>query len=145
MIINTKYLGKIQIDSNKILSFPQGIPAFEDQKEFILINLPDNPIFRCLQSTQDPEIAFLVISPWDFFPDYDIHISKEELKDLDIQRSEEVGLYNIVTIPQDSSKMTANLMGPIVINLNNLKGKQVILHQEIYHTKHLLFPEKERV
>ena len=145
MIINTKYLGKIQINPEKILSFPQGIPAFENQKEFVLIHLPDNPIFQCLQSTQDPEVAFLIISPWDFFPDYDIHIPQEELEGLDIQVPKQIGLYNIVTIPQDPNQMTANLMGPIVINLDTLKAKQVILHQENYHTKHLLFTKKEKV
>lgn len=143
MIINTKYLGQIEIDDKKIITFPTGLPAFEKIKEYILLNLPENDTFFCLQSIQQPEIAFLLIHPWDFFPQYDIDIPQEDLEEINITQRQQVLLYNIVTIPDDSQKITANLMGPILINNENKLGKQVILHQENYHTKHPLIQNIE--
>lgn len=145
MIINTKYFGEIEIDESKKITFAKGLPAFEEIKEYVLIDLPDNPVFHCLQSTKQSEVAFLVIQPWDFFHDYDIDIPQEDLEELEINKKEQVLIYNILTIPKDINNMTANLLGPIVINIENLKGKQVILPQEDYHTKHPLIEIKEEV
>ncbi len=145
MVINTKYFGETEIDDSRIISFPNGLPAFEEIKEFVLLDLPGNSCFHCLQSIRHPEIAFLLIRPWSFFNDYDIELPRSELEELGITKQEQVAVYNIVTIPADAKKMTANLLGPIVINNETLVAKQVILHDSGYSTKHLLFPEREAV
>jgi flagellar assembly factor FliW len=145
LIISTKYFGETEIDDSRIITFPNGLPAFEDIKEYVLLELPGNNLFHCLQSISHPEVAFLLIRPWSFFSDYDIELPKSDLEELGIAKQEQVAIYNIVTIPADAKKMTANLLGPIVINNETLKAKQVILHDSGYSTKHLLFPEREAV
>lgn len=142
MKIHTKYFGMVEINPAKMITFSKGIPSFETVKEYTILDLSDNNTFHCLQSIKHPEIAFFLITPWDFFPDYDINISQEDLEDLNITKIEQVAIYNIVTIPQDPKKITANLLGPIVINRETLQAKQVILSQENYHTKHLLISEE---
>ena len=134
----------MEIDENEIVFFPKGLPAFEDIREFSLISFPDNSVYFCLQSIKHPEIAFLLIRPWDFFPGYDIVIPQEDLKELLIEEREQVEVYNIVTIPYNPWEMTANLLAPVVINKTNRQGKQIILEQSEYGTKHLLF-KKEAV
>lgn len=142
MRLKTKYFGEMTIDDSKIINFPEGIPGLEDEKEFIFIEIPENNTFYCLQSTQQEEVAFFLIKPWDFFPDYDIDIPPEELEELEIRTKEDLVLYNIITISNDY-KITANLLGPIIINIETLKGKQMILHSEDYQTKHpLLIKER---
>ena len=138
LFIDTKYFGKTEIDENQIITFPKGLPAFEDHKEFSLLALPENSLYYCLQSTTQPDIAFLLIDPWDFFPKYDIHIPQVDLKELSIENQEQVQVYNIITIPQNPNDMSANLLGPIVINKATLRAKQIILHESEYHTKHFL-------
>lgn len=132
------------MDEDKIIYFPEGIPGLEDEKEFIFIEIPNNRIFYCLQSIHHEEIAFFLIRPWDFFPEYDIHIPQEDLDDLGIRTMEELLLYNIITISQDS-QITANLLGPIIINVETLKGRQIILHNENYQTKHPLLMKERGV
>lgn len=138
MLIETKYFGKIEIDENKIITFPKGLPAFEDSKEFSLLTLPENNLYFCLQSIEHPEVAFFLIHPWDFFSEYDIHIPHDDLEELSIENKGQVQVYNIITIPQNPDNISANLLGPIVINRDVMKAKQIILHESEYHTKHPL-------
>jgi flagellar assembly factor FliW len=145
LIIQTKYFGKMVINKNKIINFPDGLPAFRNQNKFVIIDLPDNHSFYCLQSVQEAETAFLMIRPWDFFPDYDFVIPDQDLEELGITSHKQVLIYNIVTIPEDFRKMTANLMAPIVINSENLKGRQVILQKGNYQIRHPFYREKEVV
>ena len=86
-----------------------------------------------------------MIRPWDFFPDYDFVIPDQDLEELGITSHKQVLIYNIVTIPEDFRKMTANLMAPIVINSENLKGRQVILQKGNYQIRHPFYREKEVV
>ncbi len=145
MVLQTKFFGEIEIEKEKLISFPQGLPGFDNLKEFAIINLPDDSPFFCLQSVDSPEIAFLLIKPWDFFTDYDINIPDEDLAEIKVKRPEQVLVYNILTIPEQIDKMTANLLGPIIINREDLIGKQVILNDSKYTTKHLLFKQREVV
>jgi flagellar assembly factor FliW len=144
LIIETKYFGKMEIDKNKNIYFPKGIPAFDHIREFVLLSFPDNDIYFCLQSVKKPEIAFILISPWDFFSDYDFRIPQDDLAELGIEKQEQVQVYNIITIPHDPKDMTANLMAPIVINTFNRRGKQIVLYESEYGTKHPLL-RKEAV
>ncbi|HZK34615.1 MAG TPA: flagellar assembly protein FliW [Bacillota bacterium] len=145
MILQTKFFGEMKIDKGKLISFPQGLPGFDDLKEFAILNLPDESPFYCLQSIGRPEIAFLVIHPWDFFTDYDINIPDDDLADIGVEKIDQLLVYNILTVPEEMEKMTANLLGPIIINSEDLLGKQVILNDSRYTTKHLLFKQREVV
>ena len=144
MIIDTKYFGKVEINEEKIIYFPKGIPAFEKVKEYILLPFSENNIYYCLQSVKHPDIAFIVVQPWAFFTDYSVDITEEDLEELSIKKQEEVQVYNIVTIPHDPKEMTVNLMAPIIINTSNLRGKQIVMNESEYGTKHPLL-KKEAV
>ena len=143
MIIDTKYFGKVEINEEKIIYFPKGIPAFEKVKEYILLPFSENNIYYCLQSVKHPDIAFIVVQP-SFLYGLFCDITEEDLEELSIKKQEEVQVYNIVTIPHDPKEMTVNLMAPIIINTSNLRGKQIVLNESEYGTKHPLL-KKEAV
>ena len=65
MKLKTKHFGEIEIDESKIIHFPTGIIAFEEQKRFFIIDNPDENIpFSWLQSVDDPDLAFVIINPF---------------------------------------------------------------------------------
>ena len=70
------------------------------------------------------------------FKDYDIMIPQTAIDKLKIEKAEDVVVYSIVVVPEDIRKMTANLLGPIIINHKEKLGKQVILDDSRYTTKH---------
>ena len=152
MEITTTRFGNIIVEQEKIISFPEGIPGFEDLKRYIFLPeesvklLDDNlEVFHWLQSVGDPAVAFLVVNPYLFFADYSFDLPDEEVAALDLKGPEEVALFNIVTIPGDkASEITVNLLAPIVINNRLKQAKQSILINSPYFTKHPFFTNTEK-
>lgn len=138
--LNTTNFGEIEIDKEKIFSFPDGLLGFEEDREFVIINNEDPEIpFQWLQSLRNPDLAFVIINPFLVYPNYDIRISKAVRDKLKIEDEKDVAIYSIVVVPEDMEKMTANLLGPIILNIDKKLGKQVILDDDRYSTKHYIF------
>ena len=142
MKLNTKNFGAIEIDEQKIISFPEGLLGFEEEKEFVIINTEDeeNP-FQWLQSVRNADLTFVIINPFFVYPNYDIVIPKTAQKKLKIRDEKDLIIYSIVVVPENIEKMTANLLGPVIININEKLGKQVILDDNRYSTKHYIFKQ----
>ena len=143
MKIKTKYLGEIQINEEQIIHFPKGLLGFEDNKNFVLLDFPDNNYFKFLQDINNSHVCFLIVDPWDFYSDYEVQLSDEELLKIDIEENdkEQLLMLTIVTLHENFKDSTSNLLAPIVINLLGKKGRQIVLNDSIYATKHRLFPE----
>lgn len=142
MKIITSNFGEIQIPKDKIIDFHQGIPGFEEEKQFVLILNQDkeNP-FHYLQAVNNPDLSFNIINPFEIFSDYDIELPETAKDKLKITDSKQIGLYTIISVPDQMEKMTTNLSGPLVINMEEKLGKQVILDDDRYSTKHFIFPQ----
>ena len=145
MKLHTKNFGLLEIEEEKIIAFPEGIPGFEEEKEFVIINNEDeeNP-FCWLQSVNNPDLAFVIINPFLIFSDYTIDLPEAVQEKLKIEDEKDVAVYSIVVVPKDLKKMTVNLLGPIIINVRERLGKQVILDDPRYSTKHYIFPQEDR-
>lgn len=143
MKVKTDRFGEIEVDEKRIVHFREGIPAFEDEREFVILPYDEESPYYFMQSLRKPELAFLLTMPFLFFPEYEIEIDDATLKDLDITDQENVSLYALVTIPNGSVRyMTANLLAPIVLNTKNMQAKQMVMEKSKYTTKHRLFPDK---
>lgn len=143
MKIETKYLGEIEINEEDIIVFPNGLLGFESSRDFVLLDVPDNPTFKFLQDIKNSYVSFLLMNPWDFFKDYDVDLPDEELMKIDIDPKGEnnMVIYNVITLGKEFKNSTGNLLAPIVINLSNRQGRQFILNDSQYITRHRLFPE----
>ena len=143
--IYTSRFGEIEVDEKKIVHFKDGIPAFEDEHEFVILPYEEESPYYFMQSLNSPDLAFLLTIPFLFFNDYTFEIDDETVKELGIEDSENVFYYTMVTIPNGSIRyMTANLVAPIVLNGANMQAKQVVLEKSNYTTKHRLFPESAK-
>lgn len=134
MIIDTKFSGQIEINDEDIIYFEDGLLGFEDVKKYVVTNLDEDTPFRSLQSIEKSEVAFIVINPWDIFLDYEIDIDDNELLPLGEVDIKNFMLYTLVTITEN--RITANLIGPVIINVNSHKGKQIVLYKSNYTTRH---------
>ncbi|ADH98550.1 flagellar assembly protein FliW [Salisediminibacterium selenitireducens] len=145
MQIETKYSGTTTINEQNIITFEQGIPSFEEAKRYILLPFSDEPSpFYILQSVTEPGLAFVVMTPFSFFPEYEVELSDQTLEDLAIESEEEVALFVVLTLKETLETSTANLRGPIVVNSKKQLGKQVALNHPKYHTRHTLKPLAEQ-
>lgn len=141
MVFTSKVHGEIQYEENNVITFNKGIPGLNELKKFILLDLEEYEPFKLLQSLEDDEISLIVTSPYEFFSEYEIKLSEETTKNLNIESPEQVMILTTVTLNSDVKKITTNLQGPIVINTSNNFGEQIILDNSEYKVKSPLIRE----
>jgi flagellar assembly factor FliW len=139
MKVDTKAFGMIEVDEKQKVVFPGGLYGFEDVNEYVLLDAEHQP-FYWLQSVNDKDIAFVLINPFIFRYDYEVNVPNEELEEIGINSPNKALIFVIVTVPSDGP-MTANLQGPLVINRDNMTGRQAVLSDIRWKTKHDIIAE----
>jgi flagellar assembly factor FliW len=137
--VHTKAYGPIEVDERQRVSFPSGLFGFESIRDYVLIDAERQP-FYWLQSLEAEHIAFIIINPFLFRPDYELDMDDEFLKDIGISDPGNALVFSIVTIPP-SGPMTANLQGPLIVNRETRIGRQGILTDSRWKTKHDIMEE----
>lgn len=120
----------------------RGILAFEDVLDYTLKTVPDNHSFFWLEGGEKGP-AFLLTKPEFFFKDYKIELKREEIQDL-LPGEGKIEAFVIITVPEKIVDMTANLLGPLLINEEKGLARQVVLQNTPYTTRHYLFPPEKR-
>jgi flagellar assembly factor FliW len=141
MELKTKYHGTIEYKEDEIIYFKKGMPGFLDLKKFVLFPVEENDFFSVLHSVENSSIGFIVVSPFNIKKDYEIELNDAVLKELNIKEEIDVLIFNTVTLSSEVTKITSNLKAPIVINIKDRLGEQIILNDEKYEIKYPLFKE----
>ena len=140
MKINTTRFGEIEGDAKNIFQFAMPILGYNDEKEFILIESKEAALFKWLQSTKTPDLAFLVTAPGFFVIDYVFELPDEAEAALDVKQAEELVVLNIAKVPNNKPReTTVNLLAPLVFNVTNNKAGQVILSGSGFDVTYPLF------
>lgn len=142
MIIETSRFGGIDVDDRRFLNFPRGLVGFPDDKEYALIQTGENSAFYWMQAVNRPELAFVVCDPRMFIPDYRISFKSEDLSAIGTTDAQNTQVFVIVNKVDDT--LTANLQGPLVINSATRVGKQLVLSEKKYTTRHPLMQAAAR-
>ena len=141
MVIETGRFGQIKVSESEIITIPSGILGFPEDQEFCLVDSADDTLILWLQSIRNPHLAFPVLEPKIFKPDYIVRLSGAELRELKLESIKNASVYTILTIPEDLTLMTANLKAPLVINTANRIAKQVVLQENDQPIKFAIFKE----
>ncbi len=136
MIVNSLRLGPLEIPQEKMIRTEKPILGFEHLTRYCLVDVEELRPFMWFQSVDDPAVAFLVVNPRVFFPNYKIEVNSNEIAELEVSRVESVETYVIVTVPEDANQISANLQGPVIINTENNRAKQLILVNSEYCIAH---------
>ena len=118
--------GEIAYTQDDVLSFPRGLPAFENSRSWVLVGDEDNAI-KWLQNIEDGALALPVTTPDAVMPDYNARIPEDELELVGSMDPSDLALLIVVSIPEAAPwNMTANLRAPILLNLRTHRAVQVI-------------------
>ena len=139
MKIQTKWFGEIDTTEDKIITFEKGIIGFEDFKKFTIVvdaEKESENTMMWLQSAEEPSLALPIIKPEIVKEDYDPIVEDELIKSLgeDIENAY-LAVYVTITVPSDLTKMTCNLKAPIIVNMDTMKGTQLIAGNEDYQVR----------
>jgi flagellar assembly factor FliW len=134
--IDTSRFGKLEIDTGGVINLTEGLLGFPGQTRYVLVSIEANKPFTWLQSLEDPGLAFVLIDPRLVERNYRVAVDQEILEDLRVSDISHCMVYAIVTLNRDPRKVTANLMGPIIINPDSKLGRQIVLDETEYTTCH---------
>ncbi|MFC1734894.1 flagellar assembly protein FliW [Candidatus Hydrogenedentota bacterium] len=137
MKTKTTRFGEIEVEESTIIEFVQPIIGFPEHKSFVLLPTSEDSPFVWLQSTEDPELAFIVVDTLRIMPDYNIELPASEVEDVQIEKEEDALLMTLVVIA-GGGEVRTNLKAPIVLNKIKNLAKQVILPQDDYPVRYVL-------
>jgi len=120
----TSRFGMLEVSSDKIITFPEGILGFPDVKRYILMDYKDT-LLKWLQAVDEPNVAFIVIPPQEIVAGYTLKIETKIEKLLGAETADDIIVFVILRV--DGENVTANLQGPLAINSINKKGVQLII------------------
>jgi flagellar assembly factor FliW len=118
------------------LVFATGLPGFPGERRFALVRWGafEGP-YSLMVDLENPEVRFLVMPPYVFFPDYVVDLDDAIAAKIHLDKAEDCLLLVIVTLGSTAEDATANLLGPVVINLQTREGMQAVLAESGYSTR----------
>lgn len=126
----------VQLSKGEPIFFPEGLIGCEQWRSFVLLGVSEDEPVRLLQSTEEPAIALLVTDPRLVAPDYACPLSPADHALLRLTAGDEPYILCTLTLHREPASITANLVGPIVINAREGLGKQVVLADVPYSVRH---------
>ena len=134
--IKTTRFGEIEVSSENIINFPQGLIGFKNYKSFIIDPALWSGVFGWMQSVDDPAIAFIITDPTLFYKNYEVTLKDDDQLVIEYGEKANLQVYVIVVVNREEKCITANYYAPIVINLATKKGKQLILEGSSYKIRY---------
>ena len=144
MKVKTSRFGDIEVNVERLITLTSPFLGFPDSLRFVLRpHKPDSP-FMWLQSVDNPDLAFVVIQAAMIMPDYRPEIAGFIKKELRISSGSELDILLILTVPEGKPReMTANLLGPVMINTKKRLARQVLLDPALYDPCQPVFNGRE--
>lgn len=144
MKINTTRFGDLEVDKKDIVNFKEGLLGFENLTKFFIVDPGDQTLILWLQSTENPSIAFPVIEPKIFNPNYSVKLLPIEMNSLELTELDSASVYTILTIPKNVTEMSANLKAPIIINNRLKNARQIVLQDNKLEVKYQMYKELKK-
>ncbi|NGZ76123.1 flagellar assembly protein FliW [Saccharibacillus alkalitolerans] len=134
--IQSVHLGELTVGEEDLITFPKGIPGFEEVTEYVLCDVDGT--YSYLQAVNQAELAFIVTDPFLHFRDYEFELSDELMDEIQLKEEKGIAVRCIVTWNNDPARVTTNLLAPLIFNVADRLGKQVVLQNTTYKTRHFL-------
>jgi len=142
--VNTTRFGELQVNTEDVITMTEGILGFENLKKFFVVDPGDSTLILWLQSIEDEKIAFPVIEPKIFKPDYIAKLLPSDMNSVSLESLDQAKIYTILTIPSDITQMSANLKAPVVINNKKQIARQIVLQDSKLSVKFEMYKELKR-
>ena len=141
MQIDTLRFGMVEVDPEKVIDFPDGIPGLEQYHKYALLQFEESYPIVWLQSMDDTGICLPVLDTFSVLPDYVFDIDETDVKALELNGPEELHVVSVVVIPEDIQGMTVNMAAPIIINTITGQAKQIVLSGSEFNVRAPIFQQ----
>ncbi|OXM86362.1 flagellar assembly protein FliW [Paenibacillus rigui] len=129
---------------NKTISFQGSLLGFSECDKFHFSLVDEDGFYGFIQSESEQSLGFVVVNPFIFYKDYAFEVEESVKKVLNLESPDDTIVLSIVTIHEHFQRSTMNLLAPLVININNNVGRQIVLPPKTaYGTKEPLFQQTQ--
>lgn len=127
MQLASDLLGSLDVSDRELIRFPNGLFGFPECREFALVPAAREGLYW-LQSSDYSALTFLLVDPFLAFRGYSVDLPPNDLTELGAGEASDVAILAIVTLPAARTEQpTANLQGPLAINLTARQAKQMAI------------------
>jgi flagellar assembly factor FliW len=144
---DTRNFGTIAYEPGSVLFFPSGLPGFEQRRSFLPVQGKDTDPLVFLQSLDDPALCFVTLPVFTVDRDYRLEIADPDLETIGLApgRRPRIGgeVLCLVIVSVHEAGPTANLLAPLVVNLENRLGVQAVASESEYSHQHSLLASQE--
>ncbi|MCF8030964.1 MAG: flagellar assembly protein FliW [Desulfohalobiaceae bacterium] len=131
--VRTRF-GDVDYHPDKTVLFPKGLLGFESLREFMVMPTASDDPLVCLQSLEDSRVAFLLVDPRRYFPEYGISLGGQEAQVLGMGREEDHCTLTMITVHSDQS-VTLNLVAPVIYVPRTQRAVQIVLENTEYSVR----------
>lgn len=136
MKIQTAHFGEIEYDAAQAFHFQSGLPGLEEDTEFALLASDETQPIFWLQSLTRAQVSLPVVNPLLLCPTYSFDIPDADTEALELRDVQDVCILSVLVIPpENADAMTVNLAAPVILNMKNHQGRQILLNDKNYSTK----------
>lgn len=140
MQIETTRFGVIEVEDSQLFEFPMGLLGFSNQKRYVVMDHAADSPLKWLQSVDDGSLAFIITDPLYFVPTYRVTARRSELEVIKPVEDQLI-LSVIMTVPENPQNMSANLMAPLIFNMENRTAMQYVLTSQKYPVKYYVLKD----
>ncbi len=116
--------------------FPEGLVGCPGWREFALVDDPEGGTVSWLQSSDNDDVGFFVTEPLSIVRSYRVLLDDVDRMNLKAGESDALAVYCILRVTRDTQEVTANLLGPLVVNWATGRGAQVVQAESGYSARH---------
>ena len=132
--VTSRIFGSVEVSADQRVTLPDGLIGFPACHDFALI--PAGPRgFTWLQSLEHETLALLLVDPFLFYPAYSIDLPAPVISRLGAEESTDVSVQTVVTLGDEKYGPTANLQGPVLLNVKQHRGFQYVLQNAPFGTR----------
>ncbi|HAC91962.1 MAG TPA: hypothetical protein DCF63_15255 [Planctomycetaceae bacterium] len=129
MLVKSTRFGSISVSQEDVIYFPTGLIGFENTRHWLILGDHGSPDVVWLQSTTQPQLALPLISPRKFLPDYKVSLSHRQVSALQLRSNDR--LFVLLVLSKTGKTLTANLRGPILVNLTGRLAIQTVVSDSL--------------
>jgi flagellar assembly factor FliW len=138
MHVETTRFGPLEVPDEAAITFPEGLIGFETCTRFAIVDRREGKPVWWLQSLDSPGVAFILTDPRAVVAEYKPTVPASDLEELGLESPDQAVFQVMLVVGQNPKTITANLLGPLVINSAKRLGKQIVLHNSGYSPAHRL-------
>ncbi len=134
--IQTLRLGKLEYREEDVVHLPEGLVGMPDMCRWLVLEMGENIPMKWFQSLDRGDFGFPVSQPAFFTDTYDVDIPPGSASILKGEEGEWIAILIITTVQDGGTKITGNLLAPLVVNVDTRQGLQLVMNDSAWSVQH---------